>query len=316
MLIHLAIYLLAFLGIWVGSGIAIHSVERISRSLRVSSFLVSFIVLGIFTSISEFSVGINSILENDPEIYVGNLIGASIVIFMLIIPLLAVFGKPIHINREFHGFNLIASLVVIALPVILALDGNVGKRDGIFAMGFYGLLVISLQSRKSLLDKLKTMNNHSTVILGKELLKIIFGVATIFISSRFVVDQTLYFSHRMGISPFLISLLLIGIGTNIPELSLVIRSRFMKNNQVAFGDYVGSAAFNTFLLGFLTFLNGNPVQLTNSYLISLVFLLLGLGLFHYFARSKNTLTKKEGLVLLSVYLVFLVSELLIHNVSF
>ena len=77
---HALIYLLSFVGIWVGSGLAIRSVERISQSLKVSSFAVSFLVLGLFTSISELSVGINSIMENDPEIYVGNLIGASIVL--------------------------------------------------------------------------------------------------------------------------------------------------------------------------------------------------------------------------------------------
>src|SRR3989344_1820060 len=110
MLPHLAIYALSFIGIWIGSGLAISSVERLSKILRVSSFAVSFIVLGFFTSVSELSVGVNSILENDPEIYVGNLIGASIVIFILIIPLLAIAGHNINITPEFRGFNLPASL--------------------------------------------------------------------------------------------------------------------------------------------------------------------------------------------------------------
>lgn len=313
MLPHIIVYVLSFIGVWIGSGLAINSVERLSRILRVSSFTVSFLVLGLFTSVSELSVGINSVLENDPEIYVGNLIGASIVIFMLIVPLLAITGRKIKISPEFQGFNLPAALVVIALPVILAMDGRVGRTDSIIALSLFGFLVVSVQSKKSFLERIKTINTKSTIRVGKELLRIVFGVVTIFIASRFIVEQTVYFSQILEVSPFLISLLLIAVGTNIPELSFVFRSAFMKNNQVAFGDYVGSASFNTFLLGSLTLFYGKPVILTNSYLVSLLFLVVGLILFYYFARTKNSISRFEGIVLLAMYLLFLATELFIHR---
>ncbi len=310
---HGLIYILSFAGIWIGSGLAIRSVERISRSLRIPSFAISFLVLGLFTSISELSVGVNAILENDPEIYVGNLIGASIVLLMLIVPLLAVLGNSIRIAPEFQGFNLPASLVVIALPVILAMDGKVGKTDSIIAMVLFGFLLVSVQAKHGFIEKLKSINHRSGIKVSKDLLKIMFGVAVIFVASRFVVEETIYFSNLLNISPFFISLLVIAIGTNVPELSLVARSVFMRNHQVAFGDYVGSAAFNTFLLGFLTFLYGKPVFLTNSYVVSLLFLVVGLVLFYYFARSKKTISRLEGLALLILYLAFLLTEIIIHR---
>lgn len=310
---HLLTYVLAFIGIWIGSGIAIKAVERLSRTLKISSFMVSFFILGIFTSISEFSVGVNSIIENDPEIYVGNLIGASIVLFMLIIPLLAIVGRPIRIPPEFQGFNLPASLVVISLPVILALDGRVGRIDSIISISLFGLLLISVNSKKGITDRLKDFNEESGARVGKELLRILFGVAVIFIASRFVVEQTLYFSSLLNVSPFLISLLFIAIGTNVPELSLVVRSTFMRSNQVAFGDYVGSAAFNTFLLGLLTLIYDKPVILSNSYVVSLLFLVVGLATFYYFARSKNTITRLEGLILLALYALFIFTEVMLHK---
>ena len=315
MLPHLIIYALSFIGIWVGSGLAISSVERLSKILRVSSFAVSFIVLGFFTSVSELSVGVNSILENDPEIYVGNLIGASIVIFMLIIPLLAITGNNIKITPEFRGFNLPASLVVIALPVILAMDGRVGRTDSLLALSLFGFLVVAVQTRRGLLEKMRAINSRSSIKVGKELLRIVFGVAVIFIASRFVVEQTEYFSNILQLSPFVISLLLISIGTNIPELSFLVRSAFMKNNHVAFGDYVGSASFNTFLMGGLTLLYGKPVLLSNSYLVSLLFLVVVLFAFYYFARTKNSISRIEGFALLALYVLFLVVEIYIHKSS-
>jgi cation:H+ antiporter len=301
---------LAFVAIWIGSGLAIKSVERLSQSLRISSFSVSFVLLGLFTSLSELSVGVNAVLAGDPEIYVGNLIGASIVLFMLIIPLLAVLGRPIQIRPELQGFRLPASLFVIALPVLLVMDGSLSKTDAWSTILLFVLLVLGMQQKKqNVFEKVRRFSNKTRLKLGKELLRILFAVAIIFIASRILVEQTLFFAEWLGVSPFLLSLLLIAFGTNLPELSLVIRSLFLKNNQVAFGDYIGSAAFNTLILGGLTLLYGEKVLLNHNYLYSLLFLLGGLTLFYWFARSKNTLSRMEGLVLLIWYALFLYFEI-------
>ena len=313
---NLLIFIVAFIGIWVGAGIAIKSVERLSHSLRLSSFLVSFLILGFFTSISELSVGINSLIAKDPEIYVGNLIGASLVLFMLLIPLLSVFGGGIHIRGELQGFNLPVSLLTIATPVILSIDGRVSRTDGFISLFFYLLLVILIQSKNGTLEKIKQTIKHNNQSLIHTLFKIILGVTIIFISSHYLVEETLYFSQILGVSPFLISLLIIALGTNIPELSLVLRSAFSRNNQVAFGDYVGSAAFNTFLFAVLTIFGGQEVLLNNSYLVSLSFMILGLTLFYYFARTKNTLSRFEGFVLLLFYFLFIFTEVYLHKSAF
>ncbi len=309
---NLLIYLLSFVGVWVGAGLAISSVERLSKNLKLSSFALSFIILGFFTSLSEFSVGVNALTVNDPEIYVGNLIGATIVIFMMIVPLLAITGSKIKITKEFGGVSLVLSLVTIAMPVLLSIDGEVSQSDGIVAMALFVILVIIIQTKRGLFNANDGLKKLSSIKTGREFLKILLGVVIIFIASRFVVDQTIFFSELLHVSPFLISLLIIGIGTNIPELTLVVRSMFMKSNQVAFGDYVGSAAFNTFIFGLLTFLHGKPVYLSNSYLVSLLFLIVGLIVFYYFSRTNNSVSRLEGFLLLMLYLLFVFVEILIH----
>lgn len=312
MVVHLAVYILSFAGIWFGSGLTVKSVERLAHSLRISSFSLSFLVLGLVTSISEFSVGVNAVIDDNPEIYVGNLIGASIVLFMLIIPLLAVVGHQIKITKELQGMNLIMSLIVVAAPVVLSFDGNIGKIDGIITVVIYTILALAVQIKTGVMEKILDIIQFQKTRIGVEFTKIIIGFGIIFLASHSVVEKTVYFSHVLGLSPFLISLLVIGLGTNLPELSFVVQSIFRKSNQVAFGDYVGSAAFNTYLFGLFTLWYGKTVILTNSYLISLVFLVVGLVLFYIFARSKNTLSKKEGLVLFGTYVLFILSEIWLH----
>lgn len=315
MFVHGVIYLVSFIGIWIGAGLAIKSVEHLSKSLKVSSFVLSFLILGFFTSVSELSVGINSVLVNDPEIYVGNLIGASLVIFLLIVPLLAIGSNGLKINSGFRGFNLAFSMIVIAAPVILSMDGVVDRFDSLICLLSYCCLIFFIQMRKGILENVDTMKKSQSVRLLKEFIKIIVGIVIIFIASKVVVTETLYFSKALEVSPFLISLLLIAVGTNIPELSITVRSLFMKKNQIAFGDYVGSATFNTFLFGFLTLVYGKPVHLTNSYFVSLLFLISGLLIFYYFAKKDHVITRIEGVILLCIYIGFLCMEIILHQRS-
>jgi len=232
---------------------------------------------------------------------------------MLVIPLLAIFGKSIRISPEFQGFNLPASLVVISLPVVLAMDGVVSRLDSIIGIVLFLLLLVNIQSKRGILEKIKTFTARSTISIGKELFRILFGLTLIFFASKFVVEQTVYFAEVLSVSPFLISLLFIAIGTNVPELSLVFRSVLSRTNQVAFGDYIGSSAFNTFLFGILALVYANPIELSNSYLVSLLFLIIGLFLFYIFARSKNTISRAEGLVLLILYFLFLGTKIALHK---
>lgn len=312
MLAHVLLYLASFIGIWFGAGLAIRSVEKLAHKLRLSSFIVSFLVLGFFTSISEASVGINAVLSDDPGIFVGNLIGATIVLFLLVIPLLAIVGHDISINKEVRGHNLIFPLLVVSAPVLLSFDGLVGKTDALIAVTLYVASALIIEGRKGFVRNVATLAKFKNLSVTTELSKIVIGSILIFASSRLVVDQTEYFSKASGFTEFFISLMVIGIGTNLPELSLIVRSLFMKSNQIAFGDYLGSAAFNTFLYGILSLWYGKTIQLHNSFAISLGFLIVGLVLFYLFAKSKHTISKSEALVLFSLYLIFFASEVLLH----
>lgn len=312
MLGHLLLYAASFAGIWVGAGLAIKSVEKLSHTLRLSSFIVSFLVLGFFTSISELSVGVNAALQNEPGIFVGNLIGASIVLFLLVIPLLAIVGHDIVISKEVRGHNLILPLLVVATPVLLSMDGTVNKTDAVIAVFLYVISALVIQNRRGFAKNVATLAKSKTYSIGMELAKIACGALLIFFSSKIVVLQTEYFAHLLGLSEFFISLMVIGIGTNLPELSLIVRSLFMKSNQVAFGDYLGSASFNSFLYGLLALWYGRPITLNNSYSVSLAFLIVGLILFYLFAKSKHTISKSEALVLFGLYLAFVSIELFTH----
>lgn len=308
MLLNIIFYLFSFLVIWFGAGMVVSSVDRISHKLNLSAFAVSFFLLGILTSVPEISVGINSVIQNDPDIFIGNLIGGVVVIFLLVIPILAIWGKGIKLVHQMENKNLIFALLVIAAPTIFVLDGRVGFTEGLFSIILYSVLVYVVEKKKGLFEKVKDKimdgNNH----ILEDLLKILGGVVTIFLASKFVVNGTVYFSQFFHISEFLLSLVVVSLGTNLPELSLVVRSLAMKKKDVAFGDYLGSAAANTLIFGALVLLSGGNVVTENHFLQTFIIVIGGLWMFFLFARSKNDVSRKEGLILLGLYIFFLIVE--------
>lgn len=309
-MVHILFYLCSFLSIWFGAGLIVMGVDRFSSQLKVSSFAVSFFVLGMLTSIPELSLGLNAILLDDPEIYVGNLLGGVIVIFLFIIPLLAIIGKGIIITKQLNQRNTIFSLITIAAPCILLLDKKITNIDGIVMILLYVLLLFFIQKRRGLIDAVGNISSKHKVNYLDSILRIVIGVVIVYFTSQFMVERTIYFSQIFQVSPFLISLLGLSLGTNMPELSLAIRSVLLGKRDIALGDYMGSAAVNTLLFGAFNIFNRAPIAINGNFYITFLFIVVSLFLFYLFSRSKNIISWNEGLVLLSLYVAFLITELL------
>ena len=286
------------------------SVDRLAHKLNLSSFAVSFFLLGILTSVPEISVGINSLIDKKPEIFVGNLIGGVAVLFLLIIPILAVFGGGVKLAHQLEGDKLLFALIVILAPSVFALDGKISFGEGLFSLFHYAFLVYIIEKRKGILERIKDnfIDNKNQVI--NDLVKIIGGVVVVFFVSKFIVDTTIYFSNLFQISPFLISLVIVSIGTNLPEFSLVIRALLLQKKEVAFGDYLGSAAANTLVFGLLVLLNKGDVIVPNNFFQTFIFIAGGLMLFYIFSRSKQDISRVEWLILLLAYGAFLIFEII------
>jgi cation:H+ antiporter len=308
---RILLYLGSFLIIWFSAGVIIKSIENLAHRFKISPFTMSFFVLGILTSIPEFSVGINSIINKTPDIFIGNLLGASLIIFIFIIPLLAVFGGGVKLTHQLSENNLIFSLLVVAAPVFLIADNVITRTEGVFLILIYIILFYFIEKKHGLMGIIiakKDLFKKNFVVDAVELL---FASLVIFLVSRYIVTETVYFSSVLKVSQFIISLIVLSIGTNLPEISLAVKAIINGKNEVALGDYIGSAAANSLFFGIFTLFNGGRVYLS-VYSFRIMFLtLLGLGVFFIFSRSKKDISKKEGLILLSIYLLFIVVEVVL-----
>lgn len=312
-LVNLLIYLTSFIFIWLGSGMIVRSVNKFSRKLRFSPFAISFILLGLLTSIPEFAVGMQAVSDNTPEIFIGNLIGGIAVLFLFVIPILAVLGNGINLKHELDNKTLLVTLSVILSPSILILDKRVSNFEGIILVILYFVLLLLVEKSHGIFDKGNAAFMDMKAYSLENIIKLLTGIGIVFVSSSIIVDKTELFAQVFNISPFYLSLVLVSLGTNLPELSLAARSIMVNKSapggkDIAMGDYMGSAAANTLLFGIFTILNNGEVLTITNYYVTFVLIFTALFLFFVFSASKKFISRIDGLMLLVIYLIFLILE--------
>ncbi len=308
LLVDLIIYIASFFFIWLGSGFIVSSTSKFSEKLKLSSFAVSFLLLGVLTSTPEFSVGLQSVADHNPGIFVGNLLGGIVVIFLLIIPLLAIFGNGINLRHEMDNKTLLATMGVILAPSVTVLDKKVTNLEGLVLIILYLILVFAVQRKNGLFNRDNNRLLEKKSYSFKDILKILIGVAIVFISSSLIVDKTTLFAEVLNVPVFYIGLIVIALGTDLPEMTLAVRSVISGKKDIAMGDYVGAGAASTLLFGIFTILNKGEVITVSSFIFTFGFIASALGLFYYFSRAKNFISRKNGIFMVGIYVAFIIFE--------
>ncbi len=311
--VHLVLFMASAAIIWFFAGMLVESINRVAQRFYLSGFTVAFFVLGFLTSISEISVMVNSTIDKAPQISTGNLIGASFVILLCIVPLLAIAGNGIRLTNTLHRSSLALALMVVLLPVLLVLDGTVTRSEGMACLLLYGLLIYRIRRQASVtvptvVKAVETNLLHKRRVTIVDAGKILVGAAFIFIAGNLLVDESIYFSNILSIPSSIVGLLVLSIGTNIPEIVIALRSLLKKHTEIAFGDYLGSTVANTLIFSFLPWLNGNFTVERTEFLFTAVLMIVGLFGFYIAGQSKNTISRAEGVGLIALYALFVIVQ--------
>ncbi|MFZ4500441.1 MAG: sodium:calcium antiporter [Minisyncoccia bacterium] len=303
---HFFIFAGAIAAIWFFAGLVVTSIDRVAHRFHNSGFIVAFFLLGFLTSISEISVALNSVLEGVPQVSVGNLVGASFVLLLFVVPFLVISAGKIKMNKIFSGWRLVFVLFIIGLPVLFLIDGSLSKREGIAVLLFLVSLlwVIKKQGVPSIAEREVRKENKRLPFF--DIGKVAVAAVVIFLAGNLLVTEAVYFATVLNAPQSLIGLILLSVGTNIPEIAIAVRAVRKNRSEVALGNYLGSAVVNTAIFGLVGVVSGPFIVDQSEFFISALFIIVGLTLFYIFIRSKDALSRKEGVILLVVYALFLI----------
>ena len=295
--------------------ILIINFKALSQKTHLRKFALTGLILGLATSLPEFFVGLSSAFEGKSILSLGNIIGANIANLSLVIGGAALIGGTVAVHGTFLRRDIFYAFLAATSPMLLLSDKILTRIDGLillFLYIFYQIAVFSeqpdIEERQE--DKparlLRKLEYRGT---KKELGWIFLGIALLLFSADALVRLAVKFAVAFNFPLLLVGLLIISLGTTLPELVFEIEAIHKRQSNMALGNLLGSIVANgTLIIGLVALISPIRMQSLNSYLLSTMAFLLIFGLFYLFIRTKQRLDRWEGILLLLIYLVFVIIQ--------
>lgn len=312
-------YVLIFLAscaILVRSGTwLVRSLTRIARYLKLTEFLVAFILMAFATTVPELFVGIVAALHHTPELSFGNIIGSNIINLTLVVAIGVFVARGLKCEGAVIGRLSVYTLVIALLPIILMLDGSISRVDGVIL-----LLALAVYLQRLFYQKERFTRVFSNVfnrewerfrLFLKDFGVFFVGLLLLLLSAEGIVWSSSYLAQSFDLPLMVIGAVLVALGTNLPEITFGIRAIALGHKDMVLGNLLGAVVVNSTLVLAVTVLI-YPLEVSNfsPYITGIAFIMLAVLFFTIFSRTGREINKKEALFLLFLYLGFVTIELL------
>lgn len=289
----------------------------LARILRISPLIIGTTVVGMGTSIDELMVNLSVLHQKLPtDIVMGNILGSNMVNLALGL------GIPALLTTITATMGIIEKEIPIylalgALLTSFAIDNRLTQAEGLVFVAIFGaIMYLIYQNSKRDHSEQLLSSGHKKAIkepgsVGRNLVYVFGGLGLMMVGSRLLVASAAGIATQLGVSAYVISLTIVGVGTSLPEILASIQAARRKNSDMVLGNVLGSNIFNLcFGLGvpmLVTKIIVTPQAMQDIYFLNLVgvvmvFLLLIDG--KWFGRSKN-FSRAGGLILMVSYVAYM-----------
>ncbi len=306
--LYLLIVVVASIAIMLQSSrMLLQGISGWAKKLGLSDYLVGLVIIAIVASFPELVSGIFGSIEGEPGLVIGTIIGSNIGGLTLVLGIMAIVGKKVNIKSKLFDKVKIVVFIFTILPIILLIDGKLGRIDGIILVAAYIAYLIFVWKKEGEAGKLK--KDVKIRYLWRHGLIFILALGAMLLSGRWLVFGAVEIAKRINLPSFIIGTFLLGVVSQLPDLSVVIRSELKGHKDVGMGDLLGSTLTKAlFFLGVLAIIFPFSIPFS-TVLVSGIILTIAMGLTLYFMKT-GWVTWKHGILMIGLYLVFVLVELI------
>jgi cation:H+ antiporter len=298
-------------GLWAATELVVGGSVAIASHHGISEFYVGLIILAIGSDLPELAVAIDSGIrtlqgQDVSGIVTGACIGSSFGQIGGVMGVTGLIGYLVLPKRTIyqHGSILLGSILILGLT---GFDGQINRVEGFILLILFLLYLFIILGDRHIQEKNKQTKTNA---ISLRWLQLGGGMVLIFFASNLAIDSCINLSTLLGINKSVISVIFIGFGTSLPELTISIGAVLKKKSALSVGNLIGSNIFDTLVpIGVAALIS--PVVFAREFLVfdlPLLFILTFL-VFVFFLRKKG-LQRKESLVLLFFYGTYIVLKIL------
>jgi len=244
---------LGLLLILLGGDSLLRGLSGLAQRFGLSPFAAGLLLIAFATSIPELVVNAYAWKVGQSDLAFGNAIGSNIVNLALTLGVTAL-AAPLLISMRVLAAEIVLILVATGLVLFFSLDGVIARWEGaVLLAGFVGFLAFVFrrghQESPAVQAELSEFAETSTGST-QNLIRVVFASVLLFFGAKFVVAGAPGVGQALGLGSMLTGLLVVAIGTALPEvILLVIVARAGQGNIVA-GHALGACLFNLlFIVG-------------------------------------------------------------------
>lgn len=303
--------LLGFIIIIKSSDILVDCASSLAIRCKIPKMLIALTIVAFGTCAPEVAISFQSVAEGNGTIAFANVVGSCIVNTFLIIGLAALV-RPIKVKHATIKKELPILLIITTGFVVLMLDSvfnpltpnTFSRADGIILILLFCMFVsyiVQLLKKKDD-DAEKIEPKYQNIFLM--LLLLIGSIACISLSSDVIVNNATALAKKLNVSEKIITMVVVVIGTSLPEMFMTISSARKKEFDMAIGNIIGTNIFNICIVLGLPIVIYGDLVLENFNLADIVTVFLTSFLLYIFARSERKVSKKEGILMLTIFAAY------------
>ena len=298
--LHIGSVLAGLILLCIGGYAIVSGGVSLAKKLRISSMIIGLTVVAYGTSTPELAASLLAAFNSHTELILGNIIGSNISNVGMVIGISAIFA-PLLISKITVSRWIPIMIGVSLLVVAMSYDGEISQVDGLILIaaliGFTAYTIKTVKKQK--IQQNETIENEA--LEGEYFLSrykietypqsiglIVAGVIVLFIGGHLTVDGAVNIAETLGLSQLVIGVVIVAIGTSLPELITSIIAIAKKQTDIGVGNIVGSNIYNILLiLGVSSAIVGIPVvpDVFSNYYIMIAFsLVLFIGFRKYIPR--------------------------------
>lgn len=295
--------------IW-GADLLVRESEKIAIRFNISEFAIGATLIALGTSLPEMATSMAASANGKAELAMANVIGSNILNITLVLGTIFIITKTINPDRDFFAKDSIWAMVPVLIFILMIFDGVISRFDAsllLLLMGAY--IMFLLREAKGIItdqldsvdDEIEEMARFSWV---KSSMLIILGLLFVIIGANFTIESATDIARGFGISEWIIGIIMISLGTSLPELVVSISASLKGKVDMAIGNIIGSNMANTtIVLAAAAFTK--PLKFDVSLYLFDITTMLVATLMLVFITANKLYTKPAGIGLFIVLSLFL-----------
>ena len=298
-----------------GADLFVDGSASIARKFNVPAMVIGLTIVAMGTSAPEAAVSITSSLAGQNDMSVANVIGSNFFNILIVLGVSSIIAT-LPVQKDTIKKDGPFLLFVSALLLVFGIDLNISRVEGLILLAVFAYFLVNTvkNAKKSSISEDEVAITMDVEIdenasMPKTILLGVIGVVGIVIGGDMVVNSATDIATSFGMSANLVGLTIVAFGTSLPEFVTSVVAIKKGETEIAIGNVIGSNIFNILLvLGLATTIK--PITISFIALIDTIFMVAITVLLYLFMKKENCLVKKQGIVLVAIYVAYMAYTIL------